>query len=84
MSFLDTVRRARAYLEEQRRVSLRALRREFALDDDALAELVEELVDIQHVAARDGNALAWVGTTPAQAQDDHGAPIEAAARGLNR
>ncbi len=35
MSFLETVRRARSHLEEQDRVSLRALKREFELDDDA-------------------------------------------------
>src|SRR3990172_3953119 len=81
MSFLDTILRAKAYLEQQGRVSLRALRREFALDDDALEELIEELVDVQHVAARDGKALAWVGATTAHVQDDHATPIAAAARG---
>ena len=50
MSFLDTILRAKAYLEQQGRVSVRALRREFALDEDAL----EELVEIQRVAMRDG------------------------------
>ena len=34
---------------------------EFALEDDALEELIEELVEIQQVAAREGKALAWVG-----------------------
>jgi hypothetical protein len=61
MSFLDTILRANAYLEHQGRVSLRALCREFALDEDALEELVEALADIQHVAARDGKAPAWIG-----------------------
>ena len=80
-SFLDTVLRAKAYLEQQGRVSLRGLRREFALDEDALEELVEELVEIQHVAARDGKALSWIGATTPPARDDPAAPIEAAARG---
>ncbi len=57
MSFLDIVRRARAYLHEQQRVSLRALRREFDLDDDALEELACELVDVQRVAVREGSVL---------------------------
>ncbi|HVN84362.1 MAG TPA: nuclear transport factor 2 family protein [Candidatus Binatia bacterium] len=57
MSFLDTIARAKAYLERQGRVSLRALRREFALDDVALDELVEELVDVQQVAVREGAVL---------------------------
>ncbi len=46
MSFLDTVARAKTYLREHGRVSLRGLKREFELDDEALGELVEELVDI--------------------------------------
>ncbi len=64
MSFLETVERARAFLERNRRVSLRALQREFDLDDGALDELIEELVEIQRVAVRDGRALAWAGGGP--------------------
>ena len=47
LSFLETVERARAFLERNRRVSLRALQREFDLDAETLDELIEELVDIQ-------------------------------------
>ena len=57
MSFLETGSQAKAHLREHGRVSLRALRRELALDEDALGELAEEFVDVQHVAARDGKAL---------------------------
>ena len=64
MSFLETVEKARAFLERNGRVSLRALKREFNLDDDALGELIEELVEIQRVAVRDGSALAWAGGVP--------------------
>ena len=63
MSFLDTVARAKTYLREHGRVSLRGLKREFELDDEALEELIEELVDIQQVAAREGKAIAWMGGT---------------------
>jgi class 3 adenylate cyclase/predicted ATPase len=73
MSFLETVEKARAFLERNGRVSLRALQREYNLEDDALDELVEELVEIQRVAARDGRALAWAGGAPP-------APTEAPAR----
>ncbi len=41
MSFLDTIRRAKVYLEEQGRVSLRALKLEFGLDDEQLEVLIE-------------------------------------------
>ena len=63
MSFLETVEKARAFLQRNGRVSLRALKLEFQLDDDQLEALVEELVDIQQVAARDGKAVAWTGGT---------------------
>ena len=46
MTFLETVAQARALLESNGRISLRALAREFELEDDALDELVEELVDV--------------------------------------
>ena len=41
----------------------------FNLDDDALQELIEELVEIQRVAVRDGRALAWAGATPRAPRD---------------
>jgi class 3 adenylate cyclase len=63
MSFLETIETARAFLERNGRVSLRVLKREFELDDEALEELIEELVDIQQVAAREGKAIAWIGGT---------------------
>ncbi len=64
MGFLDTIDRAKAYLGEHGRVSLRALKREFKLDDDALEELVEELVDVQAVAVREGKVIVRVGAAP--------------------
>ncbi|MEE9280079.1 MAG: AAA family ATPase [Myxococcota bacterium] len=54
MSFLETVERARAFLERDARISLPGLKREFELDDDAL----DELVDVQRVATREGNVIA--------------------------
>jgi class 3 adenylate cyclase len=61
VSFLETVDRARTFLERHRRVSLRALRREFALDAETLAELSEELVQVQRVAGLEGDVLVWAG-----------------------
>jgi len=60
MNLLDVVREVRSHLEQNGRVSLRMLQRQFTLDDDALAELIDELVDVQRVARREENALAWV------------------------
>ena len=43
MSFIETVRPARDLLQEEGRITLRGLKREFDLDDEALEELVEGL-----------------------------------------
>ena len=50
MNLLDVVREVRRHLETNGRLSLRMLRRQFELDDDELAEVIEELVDVQRVA----------------------------------
>jgi hypothetical protein len=63
VSFLETVGRARTFLERDRRVSLRALRREFDLDPETLAELSDELVQVQGVAVLEGDVLVWTGET---------------------
>ena len=60
MGFLDTVRQAAALLHDEGRVSERALRREFDLDDQHLDDLVEELVEVRRVATRDGDVLVAV------------------------
>lgn len=50
VNFIEIVRRARTLLREEGRITLRGLKSEFDLDDDALEELVDELVDGQQVA----------------------------------
>jgi class 3 adenylate cyclase len=69
MSFMETVERARALLQRNGRVSLRALAVEYGLGE-TVDVLVEELVEVQQVARREGNVLVWVG---------EGAPEPAAA-----
>jgi class 3 adenylate cyclase/tetratricopeptide (TPR) repeat protein len=80
VSFLETIERARAFLERQQRVSLRALRREFGLDTEALDELVEELVDVQRVARREENVLVWL----AQSTPDPAVPTLGTVRPTDR
>src|SRR2546422_154813 len=70
MSFLETVERAHTFLERHRRVSLRALRREFDLDPETLAELSDELVQVQHVAVLEGDVLVWTGEAPPSPERD--------------
>ncbi len=60
MSLLETIENARAFLERNGRVSLRVLRLEFGLNDDQAEALVEELVDVQQVAALEGKVLSWI------------------------
>ncbi|MDJ0851742.1 MAG: AAA family ATPase [Myxococcota bacterium] len=43
-------------------MSFQALKREFGLDDQALHDLVAELVDVQQVALREGRVVSWVGS----------------------
>src|SRR5262245_46172135 len=61
MSLAEGVQRARELLRRSGRVSLRLLRRELDLDDESLDLVVEELVDVQQVAAREGKVLVWIG-----------------------
>ena len=61
MSFLETVGRAKAYLRENRRVSVRALALEFELSEELLAALVEELTEVQELAVLEGAILVWTG-----------------------
>ena len=57
LGFLDVVRRAAGLVQVEGRVSVRALRLEFDLDDDRLTDLIYELVDVRQVARRDGDVL---------------------------
>ena len=61
MSFLATVDQARAFLERQQRISLKALRREFGLDAETFADLIEALVQVQAIASLEGEVLVWRG-----------------------
>jgi hypothetical protein len=66
MNLLDVVREVRRHLEQNGRLSLRTLRRQSELDDGALEEVIEELVDVLRVARREENALAWSGNAAAE------------------
>ncbi len=59
MSFIAKLQRAREVLEQQQRLSVRALAREIELSGDELDELVAELVEVLQVAHCDGTVLTW-------------------------
>jgi class 3 adenylate cyclase len=69
MSFIAKLQRAREILAQQGRLSTRALERELEIGGDELDELIEELVDVQQVARREGKVLVWAGTPGAHSSD---------------
>ena len=69
MKFSEMVTQAVAWLQREERVSYRALKREFALQDDALDDLKEELVTIKELAVdKDGKMLVWAGNLASSVQ----------------
>ena len=65
MKFSEMVDQAVEFLRRRGRVSYRALKREFDLDDESLEDLRAELIDAQRIAVdEDGKVLVWVGASP--------------------
>jgi class 3 adenylate cyclase len=65
MRFSEVVEQAIEFLRRRERVSYRALKREFDLDDEALEDLKTELIDAQRIAAdEDGKILVWTSASP--------------------
>src|SRR5215510_14319414 len=64
MTFDELLAQVTELLQRQGRVSYGALKRRFALDDDYLQDLKDELIDAQRVAIdEDGKVLVWQGGT---------------------
>src|SRR5215468_5725926 len=62
MKFSEMVDQASELLRRRERVTYRALKREFDLDDEALEDLKAELIEGQRVAVDEGGkVLVWVG-----------------------
>jgi len=60
MKFYEVVDQVLALLQRKGRVSYRALKREFGLDDEYLEDLKAEIIDAQKLAVdEDGKVLAW-------------------------
>ncbi len=63
MTFEEVLTQVRELLERKGRVSYRALKLQFNLDDDYLEGLKDELIEAEHVALdENGKVLVWVGT----------------------
>jgi len=62
MTFEEILDQAIAMLERRGRVTYRTLKRQFNLDDDALADLKAEIIKGQRLAVdEDGEVLVWTG-----------------------
>ena len=62
MTFEEVLNQALALLQRQGRVSYRALKRQFSLDDAYLEDLKKELIGAKRLAAdEDGRFLVWTG-----------------------
>ena len=69
MTFKEILAQVIDWLQQDKRLSYRALKRQFALDDDYLDDLKAELIEARRVALdEDGRVLVWTGdTAPAAA-----------------
>ncbi len=67
MKFFEVVERTIELLRQKERITYRALKREFGLDDEALDDLIAELIDAQRVAVdENGKVLVWAGAASIQ------------------
>jgi hypothetical protein len=64
MTFYEVVRQVLDLLQRQRRVSYRALKREFSIDDDFIEDLKEELLYAHESSVQaDDRGFTWTGET---------------------
>jgi TOMM system kinase/cyclase fusion protein len=64
VTFEEMLNQAMAMLQRQRRVSYRALKRQFDIDDSYLEDLKAEIIDVHQVAIdQGGTMLVWTGGT---------------------
>ena len=70
MTFDELLVHVRELLRNKGRVSCRALKLQFNLDEEHLEGLKDELIKAERVAIdEDGRVLVWVGTTPVQSSE---------------
>jgi class 3 adenylate cyclase/tetratricopeptide (TPR) repeat protein len=68
MTFKEVLVHVIDWLQQDQRISYRALKRQFALDDDYLEDLKVELIEVRQVALdQDGKILMWRGAAAAEA-----------------
>ena len=81
MDFYDVLDKVQDLLTQRGRVSYRALKIQFHLDDEVLEALKEELIEVHHRAVdQDGRMLVWTG----EASPTPGAPSPSSPQGAAR
>jgi hypothetical protein len=66
VTFKEILAQVMEWLQQDKRLSYRALKRQFALDDDYLDALKTERIEVRRVAVdEDGRVLVWTGGTDA-------------------
>src|SRR5216683_4458155 len=62
VTFKEVMDQVITWLQQDQRISYRALKRQFALEDDYLDDLKVELIEVKQVAVdQDGKVLVWTG-----------------------
>jgi hypothetical protein len=62
VTFKEVLAQVIDWLQQDKRLSYRALKRQFALDDDYLDDLKAELIEVRRVAVEEeGRVLVWTG-----------------------
>src|SRR5919199_1238633 len=75
MDFYALLDQVLALLRQRQRVTYRALKLQFQLDDEALEALRDELIEAQHLAADEaGKVLVWTGALAGAASSPAPAP----------
>jgi class 3 adenylate cyclase len=65
MTFKEILAQVLEQLQREGRVSYRALKRQFALDDEYVEDLKAEIIDAKQLAVdEDGKVLVWTGASP--------------------
>ena len=81
MTFDEVLAQVQALLQQEKRLSYRGLMRRFALDDEYLEDLKEELIGAKQVAVDEGGRfLVWIGN----AEEDKGKGITDKGRNAER
>ena len=81
MTFKEVLAHVIDWLQQDQRISYRALKRQFALDDDYLEDLKVKLIEVRQVALdQDGKILCGVALPPLWHQRHHPSPSRSPTR----